>query len=279
MSAAAADPAPLPLRILPGRLRRACASLGRRTRGLARFLLALVGASYGVLREALRPGSWRRTTRAEFRTTLRQAAGGGVLATVLTGTLVGAAAVAQAMYWLGIAGLVETGGVLVINVLLREFAPILVGIILLGRSGMPMVAEIARLGASGRLRTLEAEGIDSFILLVLPRSLAFAVSGFTLGIVFAVAALLAAYVTSVAEGVVNTPLWSFMAHVATSIGARSYVAVPIELALVGYLVGLSSCLTGLGLAGEDGLLHQLAHGFGRGILTVMSVSILFAVFA
>ena len=77
------------------------------------------------------------------------------------------------------------------------------------------------------------------ILLVLPRSLAFAVSGFTLGIVFAVAALLSAYVTGVAEGVVNTPLWSFMAHVATSIGPKSYVAVPIELLLVGFLVGLT----------------------------------------
>ena len=43
------------------------ATIGRTTRVTLRFLLAMVGGGYGVLREAIRPSSWRRTTRAEFR--------------------------------------------------------------------------------------------------------------------------------------------------------------------------------------------------------------------
>ena len=66
------------------RLRRLLAAIGRATRTRSYFLLQLAALSWGVAQEAVRPSAWRRTVRAEFWRVLRQAAGGGLTATLVT---------------------------------------------------------------------------------------------------------------------------------------------------------------------------------------------------
>lgn len=60
------------------------------------------------------------------------------------------AAVSQTIYWLGLAGMAKMTGTILIEVVIREIAPILVGILLLGRNGMLSVTELGLLTTGGK---------------------------------------------------------------------------------------------------------------------------------
>ncbi len=260
-------------------IRPALAAVGRFGRARAGFPLMLAAASWGVLREAVRPASWRRTVRQEFNLTMRQATGGGLATVLVTASLAGAGMVYEALYWLGVAGQAQLTGSILVTVLVRELTPLLVGLILLGRSGMLTVTELGTLQAGGQIRAMLAQGIDPFLLLVLPRTLAFALSSFTLGIIFAATALVFGFIVSGAIGSVQDSLWAFLDRVLGAMTVHDYLVVPVKLLTVGFLVGLSSCLTGLGASEDDDLSTLIPRGFVHGILAVMVASIAFTLTA
>ncbi len=257
----------------------ALAAVGHFTRARAGFPLMLAAASWGVLREAVRPVSWRRTVRHEFKLAMRQATGGGLATAMVTASLAGVAMVYEALYWLGVAGQAQLTGSILVTVLVRELTPLLVGLILLGRSGMLTVTELGLLQAGGQIRAMQAQGIDPFLLLVLPRTLAFALSGFTLGVIFAATALVFGFIVSGAIGSVQDSLWTFLDRVLQAMTVRDYMVMPMKLLVIGLLVGLSSCLTGLGARNDDDLASLIPRGFVRGILVIMVTSILFTMAA
>lgn len=250
------------------------ASIGLFTKRRISFICMLAAAAWGVLREAIRPLSWRRTVRHEFRITMRQATIGGLATTFVTASLTGFAMVSQALYWLGVAGQAELAGSLLVTVLVRELTPLLVGLILLGRSGMLTLTELGMLKVGGQVRTMISQGIDPFLLLVLPRTLAMSLSGFTLGILFAAVALVMGFIVSAALGTTQDSLWTFLNKVVSAMSVRDYMVIPAKLFAIGYLVGLSSCLTGLTATADDDLASLMPRGFVRGILVIMVTSIL-----
>ncbi len=257
--------------------RRALAATGAFVRARVGFALQASAAAWGVVSEGVRPATWRRTVRAEFATTLRQAAGDGLPSTLFTAALAGIGMVSQLLYWLGLAGLGQLTGSLLVTVLLREVAPVLVGVILLGRSGMLSVAELGLRSSRGQIRTLAADGIDPFALIVVPRTLAFAVASFTLGVAFALFSLIAGYAVSASLGDAYGSWWSFLSHVLGAMSARDYLIIPLKFVLIGFGVGVCSCLSGL--TGEAGapVSVLLPRGFARGMLTVMAIDIAFTV--
>jgi phospholipid/cholesterol/gamma-HCH transport system permease protein len=262
-----------------GAILPALAVVGQFTRARTGFPLMLAAASWGVLREAVRPAAWRRTVRHEFKLAMRQATGGGLATAMVTASLAGVAMVYEALYWLGVAGQAQLTGSILVTVLVRELTPLLVGLILLGRSGMLTVTELGTLQAGGQIRAMYAQGIDPFLLLVLPRTLAFALSSFTLGVIFAATALVFGFIVSGAIGTVQDSLWTFLDRVLQAMTVRDYMVVPMKLLVIGFLVGLSSCLTGLGAREEDDLSTLIPRGFVHGILVIMVTSILFTVAA
>ncbi len=257
------------------RIRPALAWIGRLTRHQVRFVLVLIGSAWGVVRESMRPNSWRRTVREEFRLCLRQVVGGGFLSTIVTATLAGLMVVSQAVYWLGFAGMAQMTGSILVSVLVREISPVLVGIILLGRSGMLVLTEIGMLTLGGQIRSLQAQGMDPFLLLVLPRTCAFMVGGFTLGILFATNALLMGFIITHASGVITTSVWTFFANVLAAMSSWDFLVIPLKFILVGFFVGLGACMTGLLVDADDTIATLMPRGFARGIMTVMVVNILF----
>ena len=264
-------------RLLP--ILPALAAVGRGARSRVSFPLMLAAGSLGVLQEAIRPISWRRTVRHEFKLTMRQVTGGGLATIMVTASLAGVGMVYEALYWLGVAGQAQLTGSILVTVLVRELTPLLVGLILLGRSGMLTVTELGTLQSGGQIRAMLAQGIDPFLLLVLPRTLAFALSSLTLGIIFAATALVFGFIVSGAIGTVQDSLWTFLDRVLTAMTTRDYMAIPAKLLVIGYLVGLSSCLTGLSAAEDDDLSSLMPRGFVRGILAVMIASIFFTLTA
>lgn len=255
------------------RLRRGLAFVGGTTRRRTAFFLFLAALAWGVVRDAVRPGTWRRTVRAELRRALHQAIAGGLSTILVTAALVGLGMVYQALYWLGEAGEEGLIGSVLVTVLVRSVTPLLVGLILLGRSGTVALAEIAMLTAGGQVRALEAQGLDPFMLLVLPRACAFALASFTMGVLFIISALLSGYIAGSLLGAVTISLWSLLDRVLTAMHAADFAVFPVKMLVIGLLVALTACLTGFEAQPREDVARLLPRGFVRGVLAVLLAGI------
>jgi phospholipid/cholesterol/gamma-HCH transport system permease protein len=259
--------AALPLRLLE--------ALGGPFRRGLQVILAACALAAGVVAEAVHPATWRSPTlRAELRRTLRQALAGGLGTVLVTAALAGFGMVYQALYWLGLAGQEGLAGRILVTVLIREVAPLLVGLILLGRSGTVTVVEFGEIKADGQLRMLELQGIDPFRLLVLPRTIAMAIAGFTLGMLFLAMALASGWLVAWALGAVQATGGAFLANVLAATGKRDFALFATKMALIGMLVSLVSTITGMSSTRHEKPAHLLPRGFVRGLLAVLVISTL-----
>jgi phospholipid/cholesterol/gamma-HCH transport system permease protein len=254
-------------------VRRAVARLGRGVRARTRFVLLVSALAFAVLREALRRDNWRRTVRAEFLRILRQAVGGGLAPTLITGGLVGLAMVSQTLYWLAGAGQAELIGSVLVTVIVRELTPLFVGFILLGRSGMVTLSETATLRRGGQVEALAAQGLDPFLFLVLPRAWALAISAFTLAVILVPVALVTGFAAGSLLGAVETTIWSFLDGVLRAMHTADFAVFPAKMVVIGLLVALTAVLTGLDAGAGENAARVLPRGFMRGTLAILVVSI------
>ncbi len=254
------------------------AAVGAPLRRGVQVALAAAALALGVVREALSPATWRRATvRAEFRRELRRGVAGGFATVLVTAVIVGLGMVYQAISWLAFVGQEGLAGTLLVTVLVREVTPVLIGLILLGRSGTVTVVEFGAIKASGQLTTLAAQGIDPFVLLVLPRALAFAVAGFTLGMVFLAAALGTGWLAAELLGLLREGATGFVGNVVAATQQRDFTLFAAKLTLIGALVALTSAITGMSATARDTPSFLLPRGFIRGIVAVLLTSGLLSV--
>jgi phospholipid/cholesterol/gamma-HCH transport system permease protein len=253
---------------------RLLSRIGSATRRQVAHPIHIAALLWGVLWEGAQPGNWRRTVRASFRETLTEIVAGSLGAIAVAAAIVGIGIVFQALFWLRTAGEEESAAGILVAVLFREIAPLLIGIILLGRSGIALVAELGALRADGEIAMLRAEGIDPFHYLVLPRAVAFAVGGFTLGFVFLLLALFAGYATASVLGIAHRSPLGFLAEVLRAMSARDFAMVPAKFVLIGLLVALGGCATTLVDVEHEPLALILPRAFMRGVTAVLIVSVI-----
>jgi phospholipid/cholesterol/gamma-HCH transport system permease protein len=203
---------------------------------------------------------------------LRTALLGSLPATIFVAALAGFGMVYQAMYWLQLAGQENLLGTILVTILLREVAPLLVGVVLLGRSGAAMLTELGQLQAEQQIHALQAQGVDPFSLLALPRGIAFALTAYTLGIVFILVALLIGFTVGSLFGVVQDAFWTFLDTVLRAASPSDFVVFPVKMLAIGLLVAATACLTALSADPDDDIGRLISRGFIRGILAVMVTS-------
>lgn len=250
------------------------APIGAEARKRSSYMLQVAALFWGVIREGIRPSTWRRTLRTSFRTTLTRTVGGSLGTIAVTAIIVGLGLVFELFYWLRTAGQQGQIGRILVVVLFREITPLLVGIILLGRAGTAAIAELGTLTAEGEVAILRAEGVDIFDYLVLPRAVAFALGAFTLGVMFVLLALISGFITGSFAGVVNTSIFGFLDNVLRAMTLRDLALFPTKLLLIGLVVALSSCVTGLGAQEADTPASLLPRGFTRGVTGILTVTLL-----
>jgi phospholipid/cholesterol/gamma-HCH transport system permease protein len=243
------------------------------------LLLAMAALAFGVVLEALRPSTWRRTLRAEFRRTLHQAIGGGLGTVLVTASLVGWGIVNQALTWLSYAGQEDLTGNLLTVVLVREVTPVLVGLILLGRSGTVTVVELGAIKTGGQLDVLEVQGLDPFAMLVLPRIVALSLAGFTLGVIFLGVALATGFALGRLTGLVPIRLGELLVNLFGATDTAEFALFAVKLVVMGALVGLVCSITGLSSTAAETPSHLLPRGFVRGFLGILAASAVLSVSA
>jgi phospholipid/cholesterol/gamma-HCH transport system permease protein len=226
-----------------------------------------------VLVQGCRPVTWRRTVRAELVRNCVQVALYGLPSIVITGLLVGLAMVNQVLYWLRLAGQEGLIGQFLVLGLVRGIAPVLVGMLVIGRSGSTMMVELGAMRASGQVHLLDAQGIDPFLYLVIPRVLATAIGMFCLSIVFLVVALITGLVAANALGLTSLTLLDFFEAVLTAMGPREHVLLLLKTLTSGFAIGLISCTTGLAIGrAVPEVSALLPGGFVRAVVAVLLIA-------
>jgi phospholipid/cholesterol/gamma-HCH transport system permease protein len=251
---------------LPGLLGAWLIATGRR-------VIVASSLAVAVLVQACRPVTWRRTVRAELVRNCAQVALYGLPAIVITGLLVGLAMVNQVLYWLRLAGQEGLIGQFLALGLVRGIAPVLVGMIVIGRSGSTMMVELGSMRSSGQVHLLDAQGIDPFLYLVIPRVLATAIGMFCLSIVFLVVALTTGLVAANTLGLTSLTLLDFFTAVLTAMGPREHVLLLFKTLVSGFAIGLISCTTGLAIGrAVPEVSALLPGGFVKAVVAVLLIA-------
>jgi phospholipid/cholesterol/gamma-HCH transport system permease protein len=225
------------------------ATIGKTTLDGLRGLSDLAAVATAVLATALRPRDWRRTVR---EATSRQIVFTGVEAVgfvSFVALLAGLLIVVQVQFWLSKVAQSRLLGPVLVTVVIRELAPLLTNFVVIARSGTAYAAELGNMKVAGEVRALDAQGVDPFVYLVVPRVVAAVVSTLCLTVLFVLVCLSGGYVCArVAHVYVGTPL-NFAYSVMRAIGPADIASIVSKAVLPAFVWGTICCVEGLS-AGE-----------------------------
>ena len=210
-----------------------------------RHAAAVIGT---VLYICVRPRYWVRTVRREF---MRQVVAIGVEAIWLVcgvAVFVGITIVVQLAFWVEEAGQSQMLGPLLVAVVARELSPVLIGIVVIVRSGSIMASELGIMKIAGRIHVLEAQGISPLIYLVMPRVLAAAVSTFCLTIVFILVAFTSGYLFGATVGKGSRDFLLLADTVSLAMHPKDVLAILSKSILPGLYASATCCIGGLGVS-------------------------------
>lgn len=247
--------------------------VGRWAIDQVRGLILFTALALAVIRQVLRPLTWRRTVRAEF---LHQCHQIGVCALpfiLITGSLVGLGMVYQAIYWLTLFGQTEYTGSILVTVLVREIAPLFVALTVIGRSGSVMLVELRTMKIDGQIRMLDAQGVDPFIFLIVPRVAAVSVCMFSLTIAFILVALGSGFMAGNTLGSMDFTLYDFLFQILAKMRLPEFATIPLKTFIIGFVVALIACTTGLSVTGSrSDLQAALPRGITKSFLATLVIS-------
>lgn len=254
-------------------LPRILAGVGRGVIATVRPLIELSSMAVAVIWQGCRPQNWRRTLVDEFKRQFYAVGIESLPFILISGVLIGLGMVFQFLYWLRLVGQSGFVGEALVLVMIREIAPLLVALIIVGRNGSVNMVELGQMRTSGQLRMLDAQGIDIFLFFIVPRCLAAALAAFYMTIIFILVALVTGYVGSHIFQSSDATTLEFVNLVLVAMGVGEYAILILKPLVMGLIITLVTCTTGLSV---DGSSRQLAEvlplGFVKSILSTFLVS-------
>jgi phospholipid/cholesterol/gamma-HCH transport system permease protein len=224
-----------------GRIGEAVITFGR----LAVYLTSLMCA---VVMLAVQPRRWRRTIRQVFARQLLETGVNTMAPVGLVGLLVGVMVVMQAQIWLGKLGQTEWLGPVLVVVVVRELAPLLTNLVMIMRCGSVMTAELATMTAAGKVKMLDAQGIDPLIYLVMPRVAAMVISTFCLTILFILFSIVSGYLFSFTLGLRVLAPGIFLDQVLRALQSKDVLNLLVTTLVPSLLTGVICCSEGLSVS-------------------------------
>jgi phospholipid/cholesterol/gamma-HCH transport system permease protein len=231
-------------------------------RGSLDFLTYLgeIGKLVSAMVTSLRYGKIR------FRLVMAQIAETGYRSqpvVIVTGAFTGAVLAAQALFQFKPLGIETGGGALVSVAMLRELGPSVTALMLAGRVGAAMAAEIGTMKVTEQIDALRSMDVHPIDYLVIPRFLAMLVAMPLLIAESAAFGILASLAIGTGPFQVNGAYWLHQMHIHTD-GSDIVIAMTKGL-VFGMLIVTLSCHQGLNAS-------QGAVGVGRGTTRAMVYS-------
>jgi len=236
-----------------------------RTWSTATYTLGVIGA---VLFLAARPSSWTKAVRDVLARQILFTGVEAMFFAIRIAGAVGVLLVVQAELWLG--GLGQGGmlGELLLNVIVRELAPLLANFVVIVRSGTAMGTELANMRLKGEDRVLDAQGIDPMVYLVMPRVVSTAVSVFCLAVVMVAACFVSGYVVGFLLGAITDDAGAFFSEMLGEVRAMDVLFFVPKTMLTGMFIGAICSVQGLSIRGAVTEVPQIA---GRAAVTSLTV--------
>ena len=209
----------------------------------------VVSAAACALWAALHPRRWPRTVRNVLA---RQILFTGFQATRFVATLallVGISVVVQVQVWTAALGQKALLGPILVMVIIRELGPLLTNFIVIARSGTAMATELASMRVHREVEVLDAQGIDPFIYLVVPRVTGAAISVFCLAVIFIGVSILSGLASGILLGANTGTPWQFFDSVFGAIQPADVLNLLAKTLIPGMLMGAICCVEGLSIRG------------------------------
>lgn len=195
------------------------------------------------------PRSWRLLIHECYEIGVRS-----VMVIMVTGVFIGLVLAVQAVEQFATVGLEERMGVIVNLSLVRELGPVLAGVMLAGRVGGALTAELGTMNVTEQIEALRSMGTDPVRYLAVPRFLAcFLLTPFLTFYCDVTGGLAGWWITVKAFGVPDEPYWYY-----TAVGVEWWDLFNglVKSFFFGAVIGVVSCFKGF-------TCRQGAEGVGR----------------
>jgi phospholipid/cholesterol/gamma-HCH transport system permease protein len=189
---------------------------------------------------------------------------------LVTGAFVGMVLAVQAIEQFRAVGLEERMGAVVNISVVRELGPVLAGIMLAGRVGGALTAELGTMHVTEQIDALRSMGVDPVRYLVVPRFLACFLLTPVLTLYANMTGSLGGWFISVVQrGVDSGPYWDFTAQVVDSFDLFSGV---LKAFFFGAALGLISCYKGFYCrAGAEGVGRACTEAFVASFIAILAL--------
>jgi phospholipid/cholesterol/gamma-HCH transport system permease protein len=230
------------------------------------------GRTLGWLRSGTR---WRNLRHMSPK--LFDVGASSVPVVMVTGIFVGAVLAVQAEAQFRSMGMGSRLGTVVIMSVLRELGPILAGVMVAGRVGGGLTAELGTMRVTEQLDALRVMGADPIRVLVVPRLLACTLLIPALVVYGSFTGILGGYFASVyLYGVNSTEFWRYASQ---SVGYYDIFLGPIKSVFFGAMIGLICCYKGFRCeSGAAGVGRACTQGFVACCLAILVLDLFLGMF-
>ncbi|MCS6772071.1 MAG: ABC transporter permease [Kiritimatiellae bacterium] len=205
----------------------------------------VVSIAVAAIAAALRPRYWPQPVRDVLARQILFTGFEAIRFVSMIAILVGLAVVLQAQLALSKLGQSGLLGPILVMVLIREAGPLLTNFVVIGRSGTAMTTELANMKVNGEVQLLDAQGLDPFIYLVMPRVLGAAISIFCLTIIFIAVSFASGFLAGLLLGANTGYPNLFIRSVFSAITPADVVNLILKSVVPGLLTGAICCSEGL----------------------------------
>jgi len=196
---------------------------------------------------------------------------------MVTGTFVGMVLAVQTVMQFKAVGMEARMGIIVNLSVLRELGPVLAGVVLAGRVGGGLTAELGTMRVTEQIDALRAMGADPIRVLVVPRFLACVLLSPVLVMYTAFMGILGGYLISVHVYAVNGA--DFWRHAAESVRFYDILYGPIKSVFFGGAMSLICCHKGFHCApGAAGVGRACTEAFVASCLAILGLNLFLGMF-
>ena len=158
-------------------------------------------------------------------------------------------------------------------IIVLEFAPLGAGLVVAGRSGASLGAELSSMRLTEQVDALESMGLSPTRYLVGPRTLAIMVAMPIMTIYLGLFALVSSYVAEMSGGVLYST--QYVAAAMAGLEQAKLIPATLKTMVFGYLIGVAGCYCGLHApAGAEGVGIAATRGVVVSTLLVLSSNVL-----
>lgn len=225
----------------------------------------------GGLLLSFRPSTWVYPVRNRLARQILFAGVEAIPFTLLVAALMGGIVFSQCLNWLQVTGEVDLIGRMVGRLLIRIVAPFLSTFLVVGASASAITTELATMKTSGEVKLLEAQGVNLFQYLVVPRMVGLAICVLGLSLIFACVSILSSGVGFIFfGGDVRDPA-PFFRTVFETLEGTDFLSLALLTTVPGLVMGALCCYEGLRVGGAS---TEVPQAVSRAILRSISATVL-----